>query len=113
VVCGLVRGNLGVYANNRFPLGARREDPLGIAQSNLTCVLTPRVWASFNANLYTEGRTSAAGVDRADYLHNSRMGGTLAIRVTRHHGSNRVVTNIGPTFVAIGAAYQYVRNDGR
>jgi hypothetical protein len=44
-----------------------------MAQSNVTCVLTPRVWVSFNVNLYTGGRTSVAGVDRADYLHNSRM----------------------------------------
>ena len=104
-------------ANHSFPSGVRRQDPIGMAQSNVTCVLTPRVWVSFNANLYTGGRTSVAGVDRADYLHNSRMGGTLAIRVTPHHsvkvyGSNGVATNIGAAFVAIGVAYQYVWSDG-
>jgi Putative MetA-pathway of phenol degradation len=104
-------------ANHSFPLGVRRQDPIGIAQSSLTCVITPRVWASFNANLYTGGRTSVAGVDRADYLHNSRMGGTLAIRVTRHqsikfNGSNGVVTNIGAAFVSIGVAYQYMWGGG-
>ena len=104
-------------ANHSFPSGVRRQDPIGVAQSNLTCVITSRVWASFNANLYTGGRTSVGGVDRADYLHNSRMGGTLAIRVTRHqsiklHGSSGVVTNIGAAFVSIGAAYQYMWGGG-
>jgi hypothetical protein len=83
----------------------------------VTCIITPRVWASFNANLYTGGRTSVAGVDRADYLHNSRMGGTLAIRVTRHqsikfNSSNGVVTNISAAFVSIGVAYQYMWGGG-
>ena len=104
-------------ANHSFPSGVRRQDPIGVAQSNLTCVITSRVWASFNANLYTGGRTSVGGVDRADYLHNSRMGGTLAIRVTRHqsikfNGSNGLVTNIGAAFVSIGAAYQYMWGGG-
>ena len=103
--------------NHSFPLGVRRQDPIGIAQSNVTCVINSRVWASFNANLYTSGRTAVAGADRADYLHDSRMGGTLAIRVTRHqsikfHGSNGVVGHIGAAFVAIGVAYQYMWGGG-
>ena len=52
-------------ANHSFPSGVRRQNPIGIAQTNLTCVITSRVWASFNANLYTGGRTSLAGLDRA------------------------------------------------
>jgi hypothetical protein len=104
-------------ANHNFPLGVRRQDPIGIAQSNLTCVITSRVWASFNANLYTGGRTSVAGVDHADYLLDSRMGGTLAIRVTHHqsikfNGSNGVVGHIGANFVTIGVAYQYMWGGG-
>jgi hypothetical protein len=104
-------------ATRNFPLGVRRQDPIGIVQSNLTCVVSPRVWASFNVNLYTGGRTSVAGANRADYLHNSRMGGTIAIRVTRHHsiklnGSNAAVTNIGSAFVSIGVAYQYMWGGG-
>jgi hypothetical protein len=104
-------------ANPNFLLGVRRQDPIGIAQSNLTCVISSRVWASFDANLYTGGRTSVAGVDRADYLHDSRVGGTLAIRVTRHqsikfNGSTGAVTNIGAAFVSIGAAYQYMWGGG-
>jgi hypothetical protein len=104
-------------ANHSFPLGVRRQNPVGIAQSNVTCVINSRVWASFNANLYTGGRTSVAGVDRADYLHNSRMGGTLSIRMTRHqsikfNGSTGVATNISGDFVLIGVAYQYMWGGG-
>jgi hypothetical protein len=69
----LYAGTWMFTANHSFPLGVRRQDPIGIAQSNLTCVINSRVWASLNANLYTGGRTSVAGVDHADYLHNSRM----------------------------------------
>ena len=117
MVSGLYAGTWIFTANHSFPLGVRRQDPTGIAQSNLTCVITSRVWASFNANLYTGGRTSVAGVERADYLHNSRMGGTLAIRVTDHqsikfNGSNGVVTNIDAAFVSIGVAYQYMWGGG-
>jgi hypothetical protein len=51
------------------------------------------------------------------YLHNSRMGDTLAIRVARHHsvefyGSAGVVTNIAAAFVSVGAAYQYMWGGG-
>jgi hypothetical protein len=104
-------------ANREFAIGVRRQDPIGIAQANLTCTITSRVWASFSTNLYTGGRTSVAGLDRADYLHNSRMGGTLSIRLTRHqsvkfHGSRGVVTNIGAAFVSIGGAYQYMWGSG-
>ena len=104
-------------ANHNFLLGVRRQDPIGIVQSNLTCVITPRVWASFNADLYTGGRTSVAGVEHADYLLDSRMGGTLAIRVTHHqsikfNGSSHVVGHIGANFVSIGAAYQYTWGGG-
>jgi hypothetical protein len=114
----LYTGTWIFLANHSFPLGVRRQDPIGIAQSNVTCVITRRVWASFNANLYTGGRTSVTAVDRADYLHNSRMGGTLAIRVTPHHSvkfyvSNGVVTNFGAAFLSIGAAYQYMWSNGR
>ena len=104
-------------ANREFATGVRRQKPIGIAQANLTCTITSRVWASFSANLYTGGRTSVAGVARADYLHNSRIGGTLAIRVTRHqsikfHGSTGAVTNIGADFATIGTAYQYTWGGG-
>jgi hypothetical protein len=113
----LYAGTWILTANHNFPLGVRRQERIGIAQSNVTCVFSSRVWASFNANLYTGGRTSVAGVDHADYLHNSRMGGTLSIRVTRHqsikfNGSNGVVTNIGAAFVSIGVAYQYMWGGG-
>jgi hypothetical protein len=104
-------------ANREFAAGKRRQKPIGIAQFNLTCTITSRVWASFSANLYTGGRTSVGGVARADYLHNSRMGGTLSIRVTRHqsvklYGSKGAVTNIGADFATIGAAYQYTWGGG-
>lgn len=108
---------MDLYGQSQFLLRVRRQDPIGIAQSNLTCVINPRVWASFNANLYTGARTSLADVDRADYLHDSRMGGTLAIRVTHHqsikfNGSSGVVGNIGAAFVSIGVAYQYMWGGG-
>jgi hypothetical protein len=100
-------------ANRDFLGGIRRQDPIGIAQSSLTCTITPRVWAAFNANLYFGGRTSVDGVRHADYLHDSRMGGTLSIRVTPHQsvrfdGSAGAVSNIGADYVSIGVAYQYM-----
>jgi hypothetical protein len=56
-------------------------------------------------------------VAQADYLHNSRMGGTLSIRITHNesvkfYGSTGVVTDIAAPYVSIGVAYQYMWGSG-
>jgi hypothetical protein len=108
---------LPAKANREFATGLRRQSPIGIAQTGLTYTITSRVCAAFSANLYTGGRTSIGGLGRADYLHNTLMGGTFSLRLTRHqsvkfHGSRGVVRNIGAAFVSIGGAYQYVWGSG-
>jgi hypothetical protein len=58
----LYAGTWLFIANRNFPGGIRGQDPIGVAQSSLTCNITLRVWAAFSANLYAGGRTTVDGV---------------------------------------------------
>ena len=99
-------------ANHNFRGVVRRQDPAAVSQLHVIYTVTPRVWAAFDASLYDGGRTTVGSVRRADVRRNSRMGGTLSIRVRpqqsiKFTGSTGVVTSIGASFVSIGVAYQY------
>jgi len=104
-------------ANDDYHGRVRKQDPIGIAQVHLSYNLKPRLWAAFDANYYTGGRTSIDGVARADLQRNSRLGATISIPVTRRQslkfsGSSGAVTNIGADFISIGVAYQYLWGGG-
>jgi hypothetical protein len=102
-----------LYTDNRsFRGGVRRQEPMGAAQVHVSCTMTPRIWAAFDAGLLGGGRTSVGGLDHADYRRESRLGGTLSILVTRHqsikfYGSATAATGIGASYLSIGMGYQY------
>jgi hypothetical protein len=103
--------------NNNFYGGVRRQDVIASAQAHVSCNITRRLWASYDANFYTGGRTTVNGVRNADLQRNSRMGATLAIPLTKRHslkvsGSSGAVTNIGAAFASIGVSYQYLWGRG-
>jgi hypothetical protein len=106
---------LGVWlftANNNFNGSVRTQDPLGSAQVHVSYNITRRIWAAFDANFYTGGRTTLNGVSNADLQRNSRVGGTIAIPVTKSQSvkfnySTGARGNIGASFTSIGIAYQY------
>ena len=100
-------------ANDSYRGRVRTQDPIGIAQVHVSYNLKPHLWIAFDANYYTGGRTSTAGIASADLQRNSRVGATISIPVTKRQslkfsGSSGAVTNIGGDFKSIGVAYQYL-----
>jgi hypothetical protein len=106
---------LGVWlfgANNNFNGAIRTQDPLGSAQFHVSYNLTRRIWAAFDTNYYTGGRTTLNGEASADLQRNSRVGGTVSLPLTKGQSlklsySTAARTNIGASFQSIGIAYQY------
>jgi len=111
---------LGIWVfgtNTDFNGSVRKQDPLGSTQVHVSYNITRRMWAAFDANFYTGGRTTTNGGAEADLQRNSRVGGTLAIPVTKHQSvkfnySTGARTNIGASFQTIGVAYQYAWGGG-
>jgi hypothetical protein len=104
-------------ANDNYRGSRRTQDPIASAQVHVSYNLKPRLWAAFDANFYTGGRTSIDGVPRLDLQRNSRVGGTVAIPLSKRQSlkftaSSGAVTNIGADFFSIGVAYQYLWGGG-
>jgi len=104
-------------SNHNYQGGVRRQDPIGNAQVHVSCNIRRRLWAAFDANFYSGGRTSINDMRHADLLRNSRMGGTLSLPLTKRqsvkfNGSTGAVTNIGAAFISISMAYQYMWGGG-
>jgi Putative MetA-pathway of phenol degradation len=104
-------------ANDDYQGKVRKQDPIGSVEVHASYNFAPRLWGSFDGNFYTGGRTSIDGIDRADLQRNSRVGGTIAIPVTKRQsikfqGSTGAVTNLGADFVSLGVAYQYLWGSG-
>jgi Putative MetA-pathway of phenol degradation len=102
---------------NFFNEKTRTQDPLGSFQFHLNYAFRPRLWAAFDANFYTGGRTSINGVRNFDLQQNSRMGGTLAIPFNRRQSfklsySHGAYTTIGGNFNSIAIFYQYIWGGG-
>jgi len=103
--------------NDNLQGRVRRQDPIGSAQVHITYTFTRRLWAAVDANFYTGGRTSIDGAVHADLQRNSRVGATVALRVSRHQAvkfsvAKGAVTNIGANFTQAGLAYQYLWGGG-
>jgi hypothetical protein len=107
-----------VYSeNDNYQGRVRQQDPIGSIQTHVSYGFKPRLWAAFDANFYTGGRTSTNGIPGNDLQRNSRIGATLSIPVTKRqslkfNGSAGAVTNIGANFISIGVAYQYLWGGG-
>ena len=99
--------------NRAFRAGPRTQAPIGSGQFHAIYAFTRTVWASFDANYYTGGRTTVGGVRNLDLQRNSRVGGTVSIPLARHQslkltGSTGAKTTVGAAFNSIGLAYQFV-----
>ena len=104
-------------ANENFQGRARKQDPIISTQTHVSYAFKPRLWAAFDANFYTGGRTSIDSILNHDLQRNSRIGGTITIPMTKRQslkfsGSTGAVTNIGADFISIGVAYQYLWGGG-
>ena len=104
-------------ANDNYQGRVREQNPIVSTQVHVSYNFKPRLWAAFDANYYTGGRTYIDGMPRADLQRNSRIGGTITIPLTKRQslkfsGSRGAITNIGANFLSIGAAYQYLWGGG-
>jgi len=103
--------------NNNYQGRVRTQDPIASAQVHVSYNFVSRLWAAFDANYYTGGRTSIDGAPGADQQRNSRLGATISIPVTKRQslkfsGSSGAVTRIGGDFISIGVSYQYLWGGG-
>ncbi len=103
--------------NDNYQGRVRSQDPLASVQAHVSYAFRPRLWAALDANFYTGGRTSIAGIPSNDLQRNSRIGGTISVPLTNRQslkfsGSRGAITNIGANFVSIGVSYQYLWGGG-
>jgi hypothetical protein len=105
---------LSLYTSNDDYLDThtRKQDPLFAVQVHGIYTLWRGVWAALDATYYTGGQTSVDGVDAHDSQSNLRLGGTVALPVSRHqsiklYSSGAVLTRTGSEFTAVGIAWQY------
>lgn len=104
-------------ANTNYQGRTRKQDPIVGTQFHLSYVFNRKLWAAFDATIYTGGRTTINGVRGADLQRNSRAGGTLSYDLNRRQSlkfvySKGVVTTIGADFQSVSFAYQYVWGRG-
>jgi hypothetical protein len=111
---------LGVwmFSPNQNYVGQKRtQDPITNSQFHLSYNLTPRAWVAFDVNFFTGGRTTIDGVERNDVQHNSRLGGTISVPLSRRQSmklgySFGTFTTIGGDFQTLSVGYQYLWGAG-
>jgi hypothetical protein len=102
-----------VFTKNDDFLGRTREQaPLYSLQANVIYEIGWGIWGALTATYLTGGRTTVDGRRSDDRQDNLRIGGTLALPVTRHHsvkvyGATGASTRVGGDFDVIGIAWQY------
>ncbi|MGZ8213883.1 MAG: transporter [Methylosarcina sp.] len=103
-----------LFTDNSQPFqgGNQQQDPLYTLQGHLIYSFGKGIWGAFDANYYTGGNTSTDGKTLDNRLESWRVGGTLALPVTRQHsiklyGSTSIYSRIGSDFDIVGIAWQY------
>ena len=99
-------------ANKNFQGRTRKQDPIVGTQFHFSYIFSRKLWAAFDATLYTGGRTTTNGVRGADLQRNSRVGGTARRQSLKFVYSKGVITTIGGDFQSVSFAYQYVWGRG-
>jgi Putative MetA-pathway of phenol degradation len=100
--------------NSQFYPGTsvRKQNPIGSLEFHLGYYFRPRLWTSFDCNFWSGGSTVLNGVSNQDGARNSRVGGTVAVPLTRHSSfkftANRgAIVRVGGNFTTLTAAWQY------
>jgi hypothetical protein len=103
------------FSRNQFNLGvtAQTEKPVGAFEGHLSYDVKPRFWASLDGNFWLGGKTSLNGVENSSTEQkNSRIGGTVSIRISRHQSlkfsySNGAYIRYGGNYQNVSMAWQY------
>jgi hypothetical protein len=108
-------GGVWIFAPNSefYPGNAKRtQQPMFAGEGHLGYYFRPRLWASFDGNVWAGGRSSINGSIKQDAQRESRLGSTVSVPFTRHQSikfsySRGAITRIGGNFRTISAAWQY------
>lgn len=99
--------------NNTFFPGTavREQEPMGTFQGHLSYNFTRQMWAAFDATFYVGGRTTVSGLPKEDRQANTRVGGTFAFPVGRHHSvklavSRGAIVRYGADFTTVSFGWQ-------
>ena len=102
-----------IYGDNRDYSGGRTraQEPIGSLQGHVIYTLYPRAWLALDANYYLGGRVTVNGHQTAAAQHNSRVGATLAVPLTRGQSikfaySRGARVTIGGDFSTYALTYQ-------
>jgi len=107
--------NNDFWSHNTFYPGTRSQSqaPIGAFEGHLSYDFKPRLWASLDGNYWFGGKTSINGVQNPlTQESNSRLGGTVAIPITKHQSlkfsySNGTYIRFGGNYQSVSAAWQY------
>jgi len=100
-----------------FRGGTLAQDPIYALQGHLIYSVGHGIWAAFDANYYTGGRTTKDGKPGNDLQENWRVGGTLSFPLTRQNsikvfGNTGVYARTGSLYDTVGIAWQYRWGEG-
>jgi hypothetical protein len=107
--------NSDFWSRNIYFAGTRSQSqsPIGALEGHLSYDFKPRLWASLDGNFWFGGKTTVNGVqDPLSEEKNSRIGGTVAIPITRHQSlkfsySTGTYIRFGGNYQNVSAAWQY------
>jgi hypothetical protein len=107
--------NNDFWSRNAFYAGTRSQSqsPIGAFEGHLSYDFKPRLWASLDGNFWFGGKTSVSGVQNPlTEQRNSRIGGTVAIPITKHQSlkfsyNNGTYIRFGGNYQNVSAAWQY------
>jgi hypothetical protein len=107
--------NSAFWSRNIYYSGTRSQtqNPIGSFEGHLSYDFKPRLWASLDGNFWFGGKTSVSGVQNPlSEENNSRIGGTVAIPITKHQSlkfsySNGTYIRFGGNYQNVSAAWQY------
>jgi hypothetical protein len=108
-----------VFTDNDQPFSGNtlEQDPIYNIQGHLIYSFGSGIWAAFDANYYTGGRTTKDNRVADDLQQNWRVGGTLAFPINRQNsikinGSTGVFSRTGSNYDIVGIAWQYRWGEG-
>ena len=107
--------NSDFWSRNIYFAGTRSQSqsPIGALEGHLSYDFKPRLWASLDGNFWFGGKTTVNGVQNPlSEETNSRIGGTVAIPITRHQSlkfsySTGTYIRFGGNYQNVSAAWQY------
>lgn len=108
-----------IFTDNTQPFvkNTLEQKPIYNLQGHLIYNFGMGIWAAFDANYYTGGRTIQDNIMDANMQQNWRVGGTLSLPITKQNsiklnGSTGIYSRTGSNFDIIGIVWQYRWGEG-